>query len=141
MNKQARWERIEKLLAMEEELDELEELPLPERFRKLLGWAEKHLPPAEQEWLYQQWQRAWKVPWKNPSANQPRSRFLSSKERSMKRVRVELEVTRRTYLELEVEDDADTEDSKAMALDVAELADWEEDPPEVVSIEIIEPSS
>jgi hypothetical protein len=58
----------------------------------------------------------------------------------MKRVRVEVEVTRRTYLEFEVEDDADTEDIKATALDEAELADWEEDPPEVVSIEIIEPS-
>lgn len=58
MNKHARRERIEKLLAMEEELDDFEELPLPERFRKLLEWAEQHLSPAEQEWLYQQWQRA-----------------------------------------------------------------------------------
>jgi hypothetical protein len=33
-------------------------LPLPERFRKLAEWAEQHLSPAEQEWLYQQWQRA-----------------------------------------------------------------------------------
>jgi hypothetical protein len=58
MDKQARRDRIEKLLAMEEELDQLDELPLPERFRKLVEWAEKNLPPAEQEWLYQQWQRA-----------------------------------------------------------------------------------
>lgn len=58
MNKHARGERIEKLLAMEEELDRLDELPLPERFRKLVEWAESHLSPAEQEWLYQQWQRA-----------------------------------------------------------------------------------
>jgi len=57
MDKQARKERIEKLLAMEEELDQLDELPLPDRFRTLVEWAEKHLPPAEQEWLYQQWQR------------------------------------------------------------------------------------
>ena len=57
-NKHARRERIEKLLAMEEALDMLDELPLPERFRKLLEWAEQHLSPAEQAWLYQQWQRA-----------------------------------------------------------------------------------
>jgi len=59
----------------------------------------------------------------------------------MKRVRVEVGVTRRTYLEFEVEDDVDTKDSKEAALDEAELSDWEEDPPEVVSIEIIDPSS
>jgi hypothetical protein len=58
MDKHARGERIEKLLAMEAELDRLDELPLPERFRKLVEWAESHLSPAEQEWLYQQWQRA-----------------------------------------------------------------------------------
>jgi hypothetical protein len=58
MDKQARLERIEKLLAMEVELDNLHAFPLPERFRKLLEWAEKHLSLAEQEWLYQQWQRA-----------------------------------------------------------------------------------
>jgi hypothetical protein len=58
MDKRGRRERIEKLLAMEEELDQLDELPLPERFRKLVEWAEKNLPLAEQEWLYQQWQRA-----------------------------------------------------------------------------------
>jgi hypothetical protein len=58
MDKHARRERIEKLLAMEEALDTLDELPLPERFRKLVEWAEKNLSSAEQEWLYQQWQRA-----------------------------------------------------------------------------------
>jgi hypothetical protein len=58
MDKKARRERIEKLLAMEEELDQFDELPLPERFRKLVEWAEHNLSPAEQEWLYQQWQRA-----------------------------------------------------------------------------------
>ena len=42
---------MEKLLAMEEELDNLDELPLPERCRKLLEWAEQHLSPAAQEWL------------------------------------------------------------------------------------------
>jgi hypothetical protein len=38
----------------------------------------------------------------------------------MKRVRVEVEVTRHTSLEFEVEDDTDTEDIKATALDEAE---------------------
>jgi hypothetical protein len=36
-----------------------------------------------------------------------------------------------------VEDDADNEDIKETALDEAELAEWAEDPPEVISIEII----
>jgi hypothetical protein len=58
----------------------------------------------------------------------------------MKRVRAEVEITRRTFLDFEVDDDADTEDIKATALDEAELAEWDDDPPEVVSIEIIEPS-
>ena len=57
MDKHACRERIEKLLAMQEELSNLDELPLPEQFRKLVEWAESHLSPAEQEWLYQQWQR------------------------------------------------------------------------------------
>jgi hypothetical protein len=58
MDKQARLARIERLLAMEVELDNLYEFPLPEQFRKLVEWAEKHLSPVEQEWLYEQWQRA-----------------------------------------------------------------------------------
>jgi hypothetical protein len=58
MDKHARRARIEKLLAMEAELDQLEGLPLPDRFRKLVAWAEQHLPSTEQEWLYQPWQRA-----------------------------------------------------------------------------------
>ena len=58
----------------------------------------------------------------------------------MKRVRVEVEVTRRTSIEFEVEDDADNEEIKETALDEAELAEWDEDPPEVVSIAIIDPS-
>ena len=56
MDKQARKERIEKIIAMEEALHTFEELPLPERFRKLAGWAETHLSAADQEWIYQQWQ-------------------------------------------------------------------------------------
>ena len=58
----------------------------------------------------------------------------------MKRVRAEVEITRRTYVEFEVDDDADTEEIKATALAEAELAEWDDDPPEVVSIEIIDPS-
>jgi hypothetical protein len=58
----------------------------------------------------------------------------------MKRVRATVEVTRRTSIEFEVEDETDTEDIKETALDEAELAEWEEDPPEVISIEIVGPS-
>jgi hypothetical protein len=58
----------------------------------------------------------------------------------MKRVRAQVEITRRTYVEFEVDDDADTEDIKETALEEAELAEWDDDPPEVVSIEIIEPA-
>ena len=57
MDKQARRERIEKLLAVEEELNKLDELSLTERFNKLAEWVEKNLLPADQEWIYQQWQR------------------------------------------------------------------------------------
>ena len=59
----------------------------------------------------------------------------------MKRVRAEVEVTRRTHVEFEVDDNADTEEVKETALEEAELAEWDDDPPEVVSIEIIEPSA
>ena len=58
----------------------------------------------------------------------------------MKRVRAAVEITRRTSVEFEVDDEADTEDIKATALDEAELAEWDDDPPDVVSIEIIEPA-
>jgi hypothetical protein len=59
----------------------------------------------------------------------------------MKRVRVQVEVTKRTYVTFEVDDEADDEDIKVTALEEAELAEWEEEPPEVVSIEIVEQSS
>ena len=59
----------------------------------------------------------------------------------MKRVRVQVEVTRRTSVAFEVDDEADDEEIKETALDEAELAEWEEDPPEVVSVEILEQSS
>jgi hypothetical protein len=58
----------------------------------------------------------------------------------MKRVRAEVEITRRTYVEFEVDDDADTEEIKETALEEAELAEWDDDPPEVVSTEILDPS-
>ena len=57
MDKQARKERIEKMIAMEEAFHTCEELPLPERFRKLAEWAEMHLSAADQAWVYQQWQQ------------------------------------------------------------------------------------
>jgi hypothetical protein len=59
----------------------------------------------------------------------------------MKRVRVEVEATRRTHLEFEVDDEVDHDDIRETALEEAELAEWEEEPPEVVSIEILEQSS
>jgi hypothetical protein len=59
---------------------------------------------------------------------------------AMKRVRAEVEITRRTSVEFEVDDEADPEEIKETALEEAELAEWDDDPPEVVSIEIIEPS-
>jgi hypothetical protein len=58
----------------------------------------------------------------------------------MKRCRVAIEQTKRTSVEVEGADDADGEDIKATALEEAELAKWDDDPPEVVSIEIIDPS-
>jgi hypothetical protein len=56
MDKQARKERIENMITMAEAFHTFEELPLPERFRKLAGWAETHLSAADQAWIYQQWQ-------------------------------------------------------------------------------------
>ena len=44
----------------------------------------------------------------------------------MKRVRAEVEITRRTSVEFEVDDDADTEEIKETALEEAELAEWDD---------------
>ena len=55
----------------------------------------------------------------------------------MKRIRAEVEITRRTHVEFEVDDDADREEIKGTALEEAELAEWDDDPPEVVSIHIL----
>jgi hypothetical protein len=49
----------------------------------------------------------------------------------MKRVRAAVEITRRTSVEFEVDDDADPEEITATALEEAELAEWDEDPPEL----------
>jgi hypothetical protein len=57
IDKQARKERIEKMILREEALHSFETLPLPERFRKLAEWAATHLSATDQEWLYQQWQQ------------------------------------------------------------------------------------
>lgn len=59
----------------------------------------------------------------------------------MNRCRVEVEQTKRTYVEFDADDDADGEEIRAIALEEAELADWEEEPPEIVSIEIVDQSA
>jgi len=56
----------------------------------------------------------------------------------MKRIRAQVEITRRTYVAFEVDDDLDDEEIKALAIEEAELAEWEDDPPEVVSFEVLE---
>ena len=56
----------------------------------------------------------------------------------MKRIRAEVEITRRTYVAFEVDDDLDDEEIKRIAIEEAELGEWEDDPAEVVSFEILE---
>jgi hypothetical protein len=56
----------------------------------------------------------------------------------MKRIRAEVEMTRRTYVAFEVDDDLDAEESTRLAIEEAELVQWEDDPPEVASFEILE---
>jgi hypothetical protein len=56
----------------------------------------------------------------------------------MKRIRAQVEITQRTYVNFEVEDDVEDEEIRSMALEEAELADWDDDPPEVVSFEVLE---
>jgi hypothetical protein len=55
MDKQARKARIENMITMEEAFHIFEELPLPERFRKLAEWVETHLSAADQAWIDQPW--------------------------------------------------------------------------------------
>jgi hypothetical protein len=50
----------------------------------------------------------------------------------MKRIRAQVEIARRA----EVEDDLDDEEIQRIAIDVANLGEWEDDRAEVVSIEI-----
>ena len=56
----------------------------------------------------------------------------------MKRIRATVEITRRTSVEFEVDDDLDDEGIKALAIEEAELAEWEDEPAEIVSIEILD---
>ena len=56
----------------------------------------------------------------------------------MKRIRAEVEITRRTFVEFEVDDDADDAKIEETAIEEAELGAWEDDPPEVVSYEVLE---
>ena len=56
----------------------------------------------------------------------------------MKRIRAEVEITRRTYGKFEVDDDADDAKIEEIALEEAALGEWEDDPPEVVSYEVLE---
>jgi hypothetical protein len=56
----------------------------------------------------------------------------------MNRIRAQVEITRRTFVEFEVDDDLDDEEIKRMAIEEAELAEWEDDLPEVVSFEVLE---
>jgi hypothetical protein len=136
MDKQARRERIEKLLAAEEELNKLDELPLTERFNKLAEWVEQNLSTADQEWMYQQWQRVLMFYIKE-SLDKPASSLVFFGG-AMKRVRAEVEITRHTSVEFEVDDDADPEAIKETALEEAALAEWDDDPPEIVSMHILD---
>ena len=56
----------------------------------------------------------------------------------MKRCRVTVEQTKRTTVQFFAEDEADTEEIREIALEEAELANWDEEPPEIVSVDIIE---
>jgi hypothetical protein len=53
-------------------------------------------------------------------------------------IRAQIEITRRTSVEFDVEDDLDDEEIKNLAIEEAELAEWEDDLPEVVSFEVLE---
>ena len=55
MDTQACKARIENMITMEEVFQTCEELPLPERLRKLAEWVETHLSAADQAWIDQPW--------------------------------------------------------------------------------------
>jgi hypothetical protein len=44
----------------------------------------------------------------------------------MKRIRAQVEITRRTSVEFEVDDDLNDEEIKTLAIEEAELAEWED---------------
>jgi len=46
----------------------------------------------------------------------------------MKRIRAEVEITRRTSVAFEVDGDLDDEEVKRIAIEEAELGEWEDDP-------------
>lgn len=54
----------------------------------------------------------------------------------MKRIRAEVEMTRRTSVAFEVEDEIDDEEIKRLAIEESELGEWADDLPEVVSYEV-----
>jgi hypothetical protein len=56
----------------------------------------------------------------------------------MKRCRVTVEQTKRTTVQFLAEDEADQVEIREITLGEAELAEWDDDPSEVVSIEIID---
>jgi hypothetical protein len=56
----------------------------------------------------------------------------------MKRIRAQVEITRRTSVEFEVDDGLDDEEIQNRAIEEAELAEWKDDLPEVVSVEMLE---
>jgi hypothetical protein len=56
----------------------------------------------------------------------------------MKRIRAQVEITRRTSIEFEVDDGLDDEEIQNRAIEEAELAEWKDDLPEVVSVEMLE---
>ena len=56
----------------------------------------------------------------------------------MKRIRAEVDITRRTSVEFEVDDDADDAKIEELASEEAALGAWEDDPPEVVSYGVLE---
>jgi hypothetical protein len=67
MDQQARKARMEHMIAMEDAFQTFEELPLPERFKKLAEWVETHLSAADQAWIYQQWQHVLERSLEEPS--------------------------------------------------------------------------
>ena len=74
LDKHARRQRIEKLLTMVEDLNALEALPLPERFHRLVAWAESTSPPLNRSGCISNGNAPWSVLWKNPPAKPRPSR-------------------------------------------------------------------